>query len=413
MENGPACLKIQSLASFLPVGGLTLVQGCSGESLWLARAVRDLGSSAGALRMTGIFVPGLNRVSWLPNTASHLTTFFMTPELRRFGNAVEFLPLCYQDILNYLRRSPPQAALFMVAPPDAEGNCSFGTTVDFLADLWPQIPVRIAQINPAMPRTNGHRGIPFRDLTAYIEEESPLLGMADDGTDDVAEAIGKAISAYVPDAATLQVGLGRIPGATLRALRGHRNLRIHSGLIGDAVLDLAEAGALAEGAAVTAGVAIGSPRLYNAVTDERFSFRPVSYTHDAAILARCLNLVTVNSSLSVDLFGQAYAELTPRGLMSGPGGASDFARGARAGGGLRVIALPATAGDISRIVPPGGGAGPVSLGRMDIDIVVTEHGAADLRDLGHGARAAALINIAAPVQREALAAAWHAYARQF
>jgi acyl-CoA hydrolase len=60
------------------------------------------------------------------------------------------------------------------------------------------------------------------------------------------------------------------------------------------------------------------------------------------------------------------------GLMSGPGGASDFARGAYGAGGLGIVALPASAGKdaISRIVGPGAGAGPVSLGRMDTDIVV-------------------------------------------
>jgi len=397
----------------MPAGSSVLVQGCSGESASLARAVQGLGPSAGAMSVTGIFVPGLNRAGWLPNAESKMTTFFMTPELRRLGDVVTFLPLCYQDILGFLRRLPIQAALFMVAPPDLQGVCSFGTTVDFLAELWPQIPVRIAQINPSMPRTNGHHGIPFREFTAYFEEDSPLPGMADEGIDDVAAAIGAAIAAYVPNGATLQTGLGRIPGAMLRALKQHQNLRIHSGLIGDAVLDLAEAGALAGDTPVTAGVAIGSPRLYKAVADPLFSFRPVSHTHDLSVIAQLRNLVTVNSALSVDLFGQAYAELTPRGLMSGPGGASDFARGAKAGGGLRIVALPASAGEVSRIVPPGGGAGPVSLGRMDIDIVVTEYGAADLRGLCHDARAAALVNIAAPDHREMLAAAWHLYAKQF
>jgi hypothetical protein len=102
-------------------------------------------------------------------------TFFMTPELRKAGERVEFLPLCYQDILALLRARKPAAALFMCAPPDEDGNCSFGTEVAFIADLWRDIPVRIAHINPAMPRTRGDRGIPFEALTAFIEVEQPLL----------------------------------------------------------------------------------------------------------------------------------------------------------------------------------------------------------------------------------------------
>src|SRR3546814_4881035 len=83
-----------------------------------------------------------------------------------------------------------------------------------------------------------------------------------------------------------------------------------------------------------------------------FQFRTASHTHDSAVLASIADLVTINSAIEVDLLGQAYAELGPHGLMSGPGGASDFARGAKAGNGLRIVALPAGAmGDyISRIV---------------------------------------------------------------
>jgi acyl-CoA hydrolase len=404
-------LKAEDLLSFLPKDGLILVQGCSGESELLAQALRDLGDAVGAITVTGIFVPGLNRTLWLPNARSRVRTFFLTPELRRQQAQVEFLPLCYGDILTHLRTAKIAAALFQVSPPDAQGLCSFGPIVDFLAELWPQIPVRIAQINPSLPRVKGYKGIPFTELTACYEADTPLLGMPDDPPDAVANAIAAHIAGFVPDGATLQIGLGRIPGAVLHALRDHRHLRLHSGLVGDAVLGLAAAGALAPGAAITAGVAIGTPELYAATSSEIFQFQPVSYTHNPHILAAIPNLVTVNSALSIDLFGQSFAELTPRGLLSGPGGASDFARGAKAGGGLRIIALPAVAGNVSRIVPPGGGAGPVSLGRMDTDIIVTEYGAADLRGLTHDARAQALIRIAAPGEREVLSVSWREFSK--
>jgi acyl-CoA hydrolase len=119
--------------------------------------------------------------------------------------------------------------------------------------------------------------------------------------------------------------------------------------------------------------------------------------------------------MEVDLFGQAYAEMGPSGLVSGPGGASDFARGARASGGLRIVALAADAGGgkISRIAAPGEGSGPVSLGRMDTDIVVTEYGSADLRALDHDHRARALIGIAPPAHRDRLDKQWAALAARF
>jgi acyl-CoA hydrolase len=125
--------------------------------------------------------------------------------------------------------------------------------------------------------------------------------------------------------------------------------------------------------------------------------------------------VAINSALEVDLFGQSYAEMGANGLMSGPGGASDFARGIWAAGGLRIVALAASAdkGRVSRIVTPGEALGPVSLGRMDTDIVVTEHGAADLRGLDYDQRARALIAIAPPAHRDRLAEQWRALAQKF
>jgi acyl-CoA hydrolase len=252
-------------------------------------------------------------------------------------------------------------------------------------------------------------------LTAVIEQEQPLLAMADAGADPTSETIARNVARSIGDGATVQAGLGKIPTAALRALCGRRGLRIHSGLVSEAVVDLEEAGALASGVAVTGGVAIGTQRLYDAVGGPAYRFEPVAYTHSPRILSEISNLISINSALEVDLFGQAYAEMGPGGLISGPGGASDFARGTYAAGGLRIVALPASAakGAISRIVGPNAGTGPVSLGRVDTDIVVTEFGAADLRGLGHQGRAKALIAVAPPNHRETLNEAWAALAAKF
>ena len=214
-----------------------------------------------------------------------------------------------------------------------EGFCGFGPIVDFLADLWPKIPVRIAHINPRLPHVRGAAGIPFSELTAVVEQEQPLLQMADAGTDPTSEAIARNVARWIGDGATVQAGLGKIPTAALRALCGRRGLRIHSGLVSEAVVDLEEAGALASGVAVTGGVAIGTQRLYDAVGGSAYRFEPVAYTHSPRVLSEIANFVSINSALEVDLFGQAYAEMGPGGLMSGPGGASDFARGAYAARG--------------------------------------------------------------------------------
>lgn len=407
----PIELDADALVAMLPSGGRTLVSGCSAESLLLADAVERAGDSLGPVTFTGIFVPGLNRRTYLANPSCTTETFFLTPELKAAGGAVTFLPLCYADIRQRLLDNPPDAALMMVTPPDEDGMCSFGSTVDFLAELWPRIPVRLAHVNPLMPRTRGQAQIPLAEITATVEAPQALLGTPDAGSDAVAEAIAGHIAPLIADGATLQTGLGKVPGAVFRALTGRRNLRVHSGLVGDAVVDLEEAGALAPGVAVTAGVAIGSERLYRAIGHPAYRFAPVSVTHDPATIGAIPDFIAINSATEMDLFGQAYAEVGPKGFMSGPGGATDFARGAKIAGGLRIVALSATAakGAISRIVAPNAGAGPVSLGRMDVDIVVTEFGLADLRGRTHAERAAALVAIAAPDHRERLTGEWQSF----
>jgi acyl-CoA hydrolase len=411
----PRRIDPDDLAAVLPPGGRTLVVACAAESRVLADAVTRAGEALGAMTFTGVLVPGLNTRNYLANASCRFESFFMTPELKAAGEAVKFLPLCYGDILARLRAMEIDAALFMATPPDADGFCGFGPTVDFLADLWPKIPTRIAHLNPLLPRARGPCAIPFTQLTAFIDAEQDLLGFPVGSADPVADTIAGYVARWIGDGATVQTGLGKIPTSSLRALRGRRNLRIHSGLIPDAVVDLEDARALAPGEAVTGGVAIGSRRLYDRVGGERYRFHPVSYTHFPRVIAEIENFVALNSALEVDLFGQAYSEMGLSGLMSGPGGASDFARAAWAAGGLRIVALAASAakGKISRIVAPRANPGPISLGRMDTDVVVTEFGAADLRGLPHGERARALISIAPPDHRESLEQAWNALAAQF
>lgn len=393
------------LAGLLPSGGLVMVEGGAGASDHLADAVERAGDDLGTLTFTGIQVPGVNRRTWRPNAASRFDTFFMTPELAGRGG-VRFLPFSYGQIGAWLRRTPIAAALFSVSPPNAAGLCSFGPTVDFLAELWPTIPRRIAHVNPLLPFTDGPCTIPASAFERLVETPQALVEVDDGAPDARTSAIAQQVADLIDDGATLQAGLGKLPGAVLRAVADRRNLRIHSGLIGDGVIDLLEAGAIPSGEAVTTGVAIGTRKLYDALPGSGIAFRPVSHTHDWATIAAQPRFVAINSALEVDLLGQAYSEAGPNGWTSGTGGATDFARGAALGGGLRVVALPAAARGASRIVPPNAGRGPVTLARNDIDVVVTEHGAADLRGLTHDARAAALIAVADPDHREALGRAW-------
>lgn len=390
------------LGQHLPESGLCWISGCSSESRLVKEGLAGL--SRHDLTFTGILVPGLNRPSYLLETGARVATFFMLPGLSG-SDRVEFLPLPYRDIAAWLAAHPPRAALLMCAPPDGTGRCSFGAVTDFIADIWERIPTLIAHVNPLMQPTHGTPGIPFERFSAVIEAPQPLPE-SDPGSDETARRIAANAAAVIPDGATLQAGVGRIPEAVLRGLTGKRELAIHSGLIGDSALELLQSGALRAHNPVTAGVAIGTAALYAAIGGPEFRFRPPSFTHNLATLAGIEKLVTVNSAFEVDLDGQVHAEATPKGFISGPGGASDFAAGARGRDGLRLIVLPSTAagGGISRIVPTARATGPVSLGRFDTDLVITEHGIADLRCRSHADRRRALIAIADPAHRDGLRA---------
>lgn len=396
----PRTIAPGEIGRLLPDGALCWISACSAESVVFREGLAGL--SRPDLTFTSIFVPGLNRPSYLTDTGARITTFFMLPEFAG-KERVEFLPLSYRDIRAWLAVHPPQAALVMCSPPDAAGLCSFGPVTDFIADIWDRIPTLIGHVNPLMPVTRGTAGIPFSRFTAIIEAEQ-ALPESDPGLDEVASRIGRLAATVIPDGATVQAGLGRVPEAVLRELTNRRDLAIHSGLIGDATLHLLRSGALRAKDPITAGVAIGTRALYDAVSGPEFTFRPPSFTHDIATLARIESFIAINSAIEVDLDGQAHSEATPGGYISGPGGASDFAAGARGVAGLRIVVLPSTTakGAVSRIVHSVDATGPVSLGRFDIDMVITEHGIADLRGKSHEARRAALIAIADPAHRDAL-----------
>ena len=129
---------------------------------------------------------------------------------------------------------------------------------------------------------------------------------------------------------------------------------------------------------------------------------PVERTHDLGRLSAMAGLVAVNTALEVGLDGAVNVERVGGRTVSGPGGHPDFCLGAsRAPGGMAIIALRSTAGERSAVVAQ---ATVVSTPRTDVDVVVTEHGVADLRGLDADARATALIAVADPAHRAALAA---------
>jgi acyl-CoA hydrolase len=295
-------------------------------------------------------------------------------------------------------------AMVQVSPPDAEGNHSFGLIGDFVATAVKKARVVIAEVNERVPFTFGDEVLPAAriDCAVYVDRDPVELPGAAIGDADL--AIARLVAGYIGDGATLQVGIGSVPDAVLRLLRDRRDLGIHSGMVSDGLVDLVEAGVITNarkpmdrGTSIT-GALIGTRRLFAFADRNRaIGMRSCAYTHAPEVLCRLPQLVTVNSAIEVDLTGQVNAEQSGSQYLGGSGGQVDFVRaGARAPGGRSIIALPATArgGKISRITARL--AGPVTTARSEVDVIVTEFGAAELKGRPLAERARRLAAIAHP-----------------
>lgn len=300
--------------------------------------------------------------------------------------------------------------LVQVSRPNAAGEHSLGLADDYFAAALDSARVVIAEVNDHVPFTTGARTLTEADWTVAVRSSEPPATMPEATPTDQQQAVARQVAALVPDGATLQVGIGGLPAAVLDALHDHRDLGFHTGIFGDAARRLVESGA-ATGALKTddrgvavAGLLGGSRALFDwADRNPALAVRGTAYTHDPVVLARAHRLTAVNAALEVDLTGQVNAEAVRGRYVGAVGGAIDFLRGAAASpGGVPIVALPSTVRGASTIVPRL--SGPTSTPRAEGVVVVTEHGAADLRGLTLRQRVARMIAIADPDYRDALAA---------
>ncbi|WP_349257600.1 acetyl-CoA hydrolase/transferase family protein [Povalibacter sp.] len=311
-------------------------------------------------------------------------------------------------------------AFVQVSPPDADGNHSFGLISDFVDAAVKKARIVIAEVNEQVPFTHGDHVLPAAriDCAVHVSRTPVEVPPAKIGETDL--AIAQHVAPYIEDGSVIQVGVGATPDAILRLLHDRRDLGVHSGMIGDGLVDLVEKGVITNARkAIDAGVSItgaliGTKRLYDfANRNPKIGMRASSYTHAEATLAQLARLVTINSAIEVDLTGQVNAEQTGDVYVGGTGGQVDYVRaGMRSRGGHSIIALPATAksGRISRITPAL--SGPVTTARTDVDVIVTEFGAAELKGQTLAERTRRLISIAHPDFREELDKAAHAIQRR-
>lgn len=306
-------------------------------------------------------------------------------------------------------------AFVQVSPPDADGNHSYGLINDFIQTAVARARVVIAEVNDQVPFTHGDALLPASKIDCAVQVSRTPVEVQPANIGETDQAIARTLAGYIDDGSVLQVGIGAVPDATLRLLTDRRDLGVHSGMVGDGLVDLVEAGVITNarkpidaGVSIT-GALIGTRRLYAfADRNPQLGLRRADYTHDAAVLAKLDKLVTINSAVEIDLTGQVNAEQSGDRYFGGTGGQVDYVRaGARSPGGHSIIALPATAkgGSLSRITPTL--SGPVTTARSEVDVIVTEFGAAELKGQNLAERTRRLIAIAHPDFREDLDRAAH------
>ncbi|MFT3972097.1 MAG: acetyl-CoA hydrolase/transferase C-terminal domain-containing protein [Amaricoccus sp.] len=326
------------------------------------------------------------------------------------AGVLDILPVHYSHLPALIRSGALKIDVVMlqVPPPDELGRYSLGMAREYVTTAVEHARVVLAEVQRDAPWTFGGPYLRESDFDLIVQSDAAMPGSAPARIGPVEEAIGRNVGNFVEDGATLQTGVGAIPDAVLSALHDRRDLGVHTGSFGDGMAALCASGAVTNSfkpmdrGISTCGILIGGePARRFAHRNPELVMHGTDHTHDRNVLAAQHRFVAINSAIEVDLTGQVNSEQAGGRYLGGVGGIDDFLRGAiNSAGGVPVVALPSTSGRRSRIVSRL--SGPTTVARSDGCVVVTEHGAADLRGLGVAARTRAMIAIAHPDHREQL-----------
>jgi 4-hydroxybutyrate CoA-transferase len=327
---------------------------------------------------------------------------------------IDFIPARYSDIpalYSPAGPAPIDVALVQVAPPDRQGRFSLGASASLAYPLARGAKKIVAEVNDRAPRTFGPCSFAADEIDFLVETSHPLFPFPDVKISAAEKRIAEFVADLVPDCSTIEIGVGNLPGAILQQLEGKKDLGIHSGMLSDPMVDLAQKGVITNRwknlfpGKLVAGELFGSEKLFRfAHENEAVEIHPAEITHNPRVLGTLQNFVAINATIEIDLGGQMNGEFLRENQVSSIGGLFDFVEGAFFSGGKSITALTATAGGgkFSRIVPSFRKGTPVTLPRYMADTVVTEFGVAELKGKTLRQRAEALIAVAHPDFREQL-----------
>ncbi|WP_324825173.1 acetyl-CoA hydrolase/transferase family protein [Sinanaerobacter sp. ZZT-01] len=345
---------------------------------------------------------------------------FVSPNTRNaiIEGRADFTPAFFHEVPLLLRQKKLRCDVVMaqVTPPDEDGYCSLGTSVDYTYQAIKSAKIVIVQVNDQFPRTYGEK-VHISEFDYIVEASTPVYESKPTQIGELEKAIGANCVSLIEDGSTLQLGIGGIPDAVIQLLGDRKNLGIHSEMISDGTLALYEKGVINgkfkkfDQGKMTVTFLMGSRKLYDfAHNNPEVEVRPVDYVNHPAVIMKQNKMVCINSAIQVDLMGQVAAESIGLKQFSGVGGQVDFIRGASmAEDGKSIIAMASytkkkDGSIISKIAPFLDHGAAVTTSRNDIDYVVTECGIAELKGKSLRERARSLINISHESAKEELQA---------
>ena len=381
------------------------------------------------LLVSGALLPDLYEL-FTRSGVSYRSGFFGPAErfLISSGADVQFVPSDFRGFIALLEAAAPRVIATMATPPDADGWMSLSLHAGAHgAELRRAAadPERICLVetSPNFPRTFGvepdyRHALHIDEVDIVVEGASTPVNLADAPTTEVEDAIAGFALPFIPDGATLQTGIGGIPNSIANALAAGdgSGYGIHSEMFTTGLMRLCQSGKVTndhkgvyDGYSVTT-FAAGAPELYDWLDgNEAVRFLPVDVINSHEVISRNREMITVNGAMAVDLSGQIVADTVTGRQFSGIGGHEDFVAGAALELTDRsLVCLPSTTSidgqSVSRISPKLSAGAIVTTPRHQVDVVITEFGAAELRGLTVRDRARALAAIGHPDFRDELAA---------
>ena len=329
-----------------------------------------------------------------------------------------YKPHSFSDLGNVALKAAPRVVAFSATPPDKDGfvnKSCFGSFLPKKECLEPA-EVVICEINNHLPWCSGEDfKVHISEIDFIVENNSPIFELPEIPITDVENRMAGYIVEMIPDGSTIQLGFGGLGNAIGHMLYSKKDLGMHSEVVTPSVTELVKAGVITGGkknfypGKIVTAFAVGTNQFYRDLDrNDMFEFKEVHWVNQPSNIAMNDGMISINTTLMMDLTGQAASESIGIKQYSGTGGQVNFNQGAKmAKGGKRILAVASTYTDKngelkSKILPTLPNGSVVTTTRNEVQYVCTEYGVADLSFESINSRVKSLISISHPQFRDEL-----------